>query len=32
MQTHEELIKKLMQRSGVRAEVQRIERDEGRST
>jgi len=29
MQTHEQLIEKLMQRPGVRAEVQRIERDEG---
>ena len=29
MQTHEQLIEKLTQRPGVRAEVQRIERDEG---
>lgn len=29
MQTHEQLIEKLMQRPGVHAEVQRIERDEG---
>ena len=29
MQTHEQLIEKLMQRPGVRAEVLRIERDEG---
>lgn len=28
MQTHEQLVKKLMQRPGVRAEVERIERDE----
>lgn len=28
MHTHEQLVKKLMQRSGVRAEVERIERDE----
>ena len=29
MQTHEELIKKLMSRPGVHAEVARIEREEG---
>lgn len=28
MRTHEQVIKKLMQRPGVRAEVERIERDE----
>lgn len=28
MRTHEQLVKKLMQRPGVRAEVERIERDE----
>jgi ribosome-binding protein aMBF1 (putative translation factor) len=28
MQTHDQVIKKLMQRPGVRAEVERIERDE----
>lgn len=28
MQTHDQVIKKLMQRSGVRAEVERIEREE----
>jgi DNA-binding XRE family transcriptional regulator len=29
MRTHDELVKKLMRRSGVRAEVERIEREEG---
>ena len=29
MQTHDELVKKLMQRPGVAAEVTRIEREEG---
>ena len=29
MQTHSQLVKKLMRRSGVRAEVERIEREEG---
>ena len=29
MQTHDQLLEKLMKRPGVRAEVQRIERDEG---
>ena len=29
MQTHSQLIKKLMRRTGVRAEVERIEREEG---
>ena len=29
MQTHEQLLEKLLQRPGVRAEVRRIERDEG---
>ena len=29
MQTHDQLIKKLMRRPGVRAEVERIEREEG---
>ena len=29
MQTHDQLVKKLMQRSGVAAEVARIEREEG---
>lgn len=29
MQTHSQLIKKLMRRPGVRAEVERIEREEG---
>lgn len=28
MQTHDQLVKKLMRRPGVRAEVERIERDE----
>jgi DNA-binding XRE family transcriptional regulator len=28
MRTHDEVVKKLMQRPGVRAEVERIERDE----
>lgn len=29
MQTHDQLVKKLMRRPGVRAEVERIEREEG---
>ena len=29
MQTHDQLVKKLLRRPGVRAEVERIERDEG---
>ena len=29
MQTHEQLVKKLLRRPGVRAEVERIEREEG---
>ena len=29
MQTHNQLVKKLMRRPGVRAEVERIEREEG---
>lgn len=29
MQTHDQLVRKLMRRSGVRAEVERIEREEG---
>lgn len=29
MDTHEQLVKKLMRRSGVKAEVERIEREEG---
>ena len=29
MQTHDQLIKKLLRRPGVRAEVERIEREEG---
>jgi ribosome-binding protein aMBF1 (putative translation factor) len=29
MQTHDQLVKKLLRRSGVRAEVERIEREEG---
>ena len=29
VQTHDQLVKKLMRRSGVRAEVERIEREEG---
>ena len=29
MQTHDQLIKKLMRRRGVRSEVERIEREEG---
>ena len=29
MQTHDQLVKKLMRRSGVRAEVERIGREEG---
>jgi len=29
MQTHDQLIKKLMRRQGVRSEVERIEREEG---
>ncbi len=29
MATHEDVVKKLMKRPGVRAEVERIERDEG---
>ena len=29
MQTHSQLVKKLMRRPGVRAEVERIEREEG---
>ncbi len=29
MQTHDQLIKKLMHRQGVRSEVERIEREEG---
>ena len=29
MQSHDQLVKKLMRRSGVRAEVERIEREEG---
>lgn len=29
MQTHDQVIKKLMRRTGVRAEVERIEREEG---
>ena len=29
MRTHDQVVKKLMRRSGVRAEVERIEREEG---
>ena len=29
MQTHDQLVKKLLRRAGVRAEVERIEREEG---
>jgi len=29
VKTHDQLVKKLMRRPGVRAEVERIERDEG---
>jgi DNA-binding XRE family transcriptional regulator len=29
MQTHDQLVKKLLRRSGVRAEVERIEQEEG---
>ena len=29
MQTHDQLVKKLLRRPGVRAEVERIEREEG---
>ena len=31
MDTHDQLVKKLMRRPGVRAEVERIEREESRS-